>query len=187
MASINGNKVNNSCLPNLDWLIQAGIDPKTGLPIKLSDSSNIKSEFKIALRVQDEQDAIGAFEWYNLPEGISGEELERLLYYKGQLAFFYLEATDSFYFMPYALDGSLDFYGRFNTIHPIPMFWGNETKEEKAIKESQKQYLATLKLNVLKDIKLDFITPEIITKSAVIIRDYTPQANINTIIPRVTL
>lgn len=89
--------------------------------------------------------------------------------------------------MPYTLDGSLDFYGRYNTIHPIPMFWGNETKEEKAVKEAQKKYLSTLKLNVIKDIKLDFITPEFIESSCVILHDYTPQANPNKVIPRVDL
>lgn len=62
MASLNGNKVNNSCLPNLDWLIQAGIDPKTGLPIKLADPSRLRTDMKTNLRIQDEQDAIGTFE-----------------------------------------------------------------------------------------------------------------------------
>lgn len=173
---------NNACIPNINWMIQAGMDPKTGLPKKYTAADDLKGNIRKLIRIQDEQDAINCFEWYNLPEGITGEELERLLYYKGQLCFFYHEGLDQFFFMPYALDGSIDFYGRFNSIHPVPMFNGT-TEEEKKLYAKQAEYLSTLKLKVIHDIKLDEIKPEDITGSAVILRDYTNQMS-QTIIPR---
>lgn len=181
------NKINNASIPNLEWMIQAGMDPKTGLPRKADIKEGLKGKMKHNLRIQDEQDAVQSFQWFNLPQGISSEELERLLYYKGQLCFFYHEPLDRFFFMPYALDGTLDFYGRFNTVHPIPFFWGNETKEEQAVKETQKAYLSTLKLDVIKDIKLDQIGYEDFKKSCVILRDYTPQRNVNNVVPKAEL
>ena len=68
--------------------------------------------------------------------------------------FFYFKELDEFYFMPFALDGSIDFYGRYNSIHPVPMSSG--TEDDKKIKEqyeTQRALLSMLKLNVVKAIK----------------------------------
>ncbi len=168
---------------------QAGIDQKTGLPTRLKDAGKLKENMRRILRIIDEQDAVNRYKWYNLPCNISSEELERLLYYKGQLCFFYFEDLDEFYFMPFALDGSIDFYGRYNTIHPVPMSSGTEgTKEEQAkrkqIEETQRALLSMLKLKVVKAIKpKDELTLEDLTKSAVILWDYSRQLSQN-IIPR---
>ena len=105
-------------MPNLEALLAAGIDPKTGLPVKLASGTKctLKNDIKKIVRIIDEQDAVNRYKWYNLPCNLSSQEVERLLYYKGQLCFFYFKELDEFYFMPYALDGTIDFYGRFNTI-----------------------------------------------------------------------
>ena len=119
---------NNARLTDPNALIQLGIDPKTGLPIKWIGGGdvNIKHNIKRNLRIIDEQDAINRFTWYNLPPGLSGQLIERILYYRGQGAFFYMEANDKFYFLPYALDGTIDIYGRFLGITPLP-FNGTST------------------------------------------------------------
>ena len=168
-------------LPDLETLIQAGFDPKTGLPHKMGGTNpKIKEDIKKALRVIDEQDATNRYVWYNLPCNITSQELERMLYYKGQLAFFYMKDLDQFYFMPYALDGSIDFYGRYNTIHPVPMTSGVDDKAGKA----QAEYLATLKLNCVYGIKMpEELEEDNLYNSAVLIHDYTKQLS-QTIIPR---
>lgn len=111
-------------------LIQAGIDPKTGLPIKFDNAIECisKSEIKKELRIVDEQDALNRFVWYNLPKGLNTRLIERILYYRGQGAFFQLD--DTFYFLPYALDGTIDVYGRFTGITPLP-FTGSASTEKK--------------------------------------------------------
>ena len=79
-------------LPDIQTLITAGINPKTGLPIKApKEEATTKEDIKKFIRLIDEQDAVNRYTWYNLPCNISSQELERLLYYKGQLAFFYME------------------------------------------------------------------------------------------------
>ncbi|MBQ5473687.1 MAG: hypothetical protein IIT65_03105 [Lachnospiraceae bacterium] len=52
---------NNARLPQLDVFYQAGIDPKTGLPIKFSSKCNLKEDVKKFLRVVDEQDAVNRY------------------------------------------------------------------------------------------------------------------------------
>lgn len=166
---------------DISTLLQAGINPKTGLPMKLNSDTDcqIKSGIKTVLRILDEQNAVNRYTWYNLPCNITSQELERLLYYKGQLAFFYCEPLDQFYFMPYALDGTIDFYGRYNRIHPVPMANGTTEAEKKAY-QSQMDYLSTLKLDVLYDIPLEAVDPY---KSCVLVHDYTKQLS-QTVISR---
>lgn len=164
-------------LPDIQTIIQMGINPKTGLPYKLGDASS-KGDIKKVLRIIDEQDAVNRYKWYNLPCNISGQELERMLYYKGQLCFFYSEDLDEFYFMPYALDGNLDFYGRYVTIHPIPMNGAGE-QEDKAMNaalKAQADYLSTIKLKCTYGVLLDEeVTLDDLTKRTVLLRDYTNQ------------
>ncbi len=171
-------------LPDIQTLYQAGINPRTGLPMKFgSMKCLLKEDIKKALRIQDEQDAVNRYVWYNLPANITSQELERMLYYKGQLCFFYDKNLEEFYFMPYALDGTIDFYGRYNTIHPVPMTSGTEDKGAKA----QAQYLADLKLKCVYGVKLpEEVKLEDLTGSTVLLHDYTKQLS-QTIIPRVTV
>ena len=113
-------------MTNIELLKQAGLkqaeqmDPKTKL----------KEDIRKQLRIQDEQVAVNRYTWYNLPSSLDGQLLERILYYKGQAAFFYMPTNGSFYFLPYALNGSIDVYGRFMEITPL-QFAGGTTSNEK--------------------------------------------------------
>lgn len=174
---------NNAKLSVPELYAQAGIDMKTGLPTRMVDTVNLKNNIRKILRIIDEQDAVNRYKWYNLPCDLSSEEVERLLYYKGQLCFFYYKDLEKFFFMPFALDGNIDFYGRYNTIHPVPMSSGKEDEKTARYKE-QLALLSTLKLNVVKGIKtLEELEKDDLYNSAVILWDYSRQLGEN-IIPR---
>lgn len=170
-------------LPDITTLLQAGIDPKTGLPVKFTSGKKccLKEDLKKFLRLVDEQDAVNRYVWYNVPANITSQELERMLYYKGQLCFFYDKNLDEFYFMPYALDGTIDFYGRYNTIHPVPMTSGTDDKGNKA----QAEYLSNLKLKCVYGVKTE-IELDDLYNDTVLLHDYTKQLSQN-IIPRVNV
>lgn len=177
-------------LNDVNTLVQAGIDPKTGLPYKMvsHDSCNLLNDIRRVLRIIDEQDAVNRFDWLRLPLDISSQELERLIYYKGQLCFFYLKEINKFLCLPYALtsddDMSIDAYGRFIYVHPIPFASGG--KEEKD-KSPLATYLANKKLKVLYDVVLPedlIMNPDFyMNDCCVLIGDYTKQSS-ETIIPR---
>ena len=171
-------------LPDLETLWQAGINPKNGLPTKFGSSKcTIKEDIKKYLRLIDEQDAVNRYVWYNLPANLTSQELERMIYYKGQLCFFYDKDLEEFYFMPYALDGTIDFYGRYNTIHPVPMTSGTDDKGNKA----QAEYLANKKLKCVYGVKLpEELTIKDLDESTVLLHDYTKQLA-QTIQPRVVV
>lgn len=151
--------------------------------------TNLKPQLKRNIRITDEQQAVNRYLWTGLPAAITSQELERFLYYKGQVALFFEEGSRKFYIMPYALDGTLDFYGRENRIHPVPL---NGEDADKRVSD----YLSTLKRDVV------YAIPEVNTldgsatkediaanwkRYCVILRDYTPQLNATTCIPRATL
>lgn len=176
---------NNAAIWDLDTLWAAGINPKTGLPVRMGSpgGSPLKEAIKKQIRIIDEENAVNRYTWYNLPANITSQELERLLYYKGQLAFFLMPTTGEFFFMPYALDGGIDFYGRFNRIHPVPMAEGTSDEEKKRFAE-QRNLLSTMKLNCTYDVVLeDEFDPKMITENCVLLHDYTKQLS-QTIIPR---
>lgn len=162
--------------PYTDTLIGMGLNPKTGLPYKFSGSNkcDLKQNIKAQLRIVDEQDAVNRYKWKNLPASITSQELERMIYYRGQLCLFHDINTDDYYFMPYALDGTIDFYGRFNYVHPLPFNAGKEDNK-------QNSYLSNIKLRCI-------YTEEQIEKynseqCCVLISDYTKQLS-QTCIPR---
>jgi len=163
-------------LPNLEPFIQAGIDLKTGLPNRIVPSKS-KENIKIQLREIDRQDAVNRYVWYNLPMDLPSQEVERMLYYKGQLCFYYDKDLEQFYFMPYALDGTIDFYGRYNTVHPVPMTSGTDDKGNKA----QAQYLAEKKLKCVYGIVLDEDVDK--ENSCVLLHDRSKQLS-QTVLPR---
>ena len=163
---------NNAKLPNIEAMIAAGLDPKTGLPIKVGNvAEGFKSHNKKLLRIMDEQDAVNSFKWYNLPNGLNQGLIERILYYRGQGLCFYMETNDQFYFLPYALDGTIDVYGRFTGVTPLP-FNGqaSTTKDNK-----EEPWIIGLTKTPVYDIKLDELKIEDLTDSCVLLKDYTEQ------------
>lgn len=175
--------------------IKAGVDPKTGgrlMPpsMTLGVSSAIKEAFRLAMRVRDEQDAVMRYTWYNLPDGIDGELIERLLYYRGQLAFAWIKEIGRFVILPYTLIGDkgsgtgLDEYARFNTIRLIS-FSGTDTAsgEKKESKTMLSTILSALSFKAIYTVMEGMIEEADVETSAVILRDYTAQLP-ETIIPR---
>lgn len=176
--------------------LAAGFNPKTGLPLKFGGNvAPLKDSIRRVLRIQDEQDAVNRFTWYNLPD-ITGQELERLLYYKGQICMFYNETLDKYLYLPFALDGTIDVYGRFTAVHPVPLGATNAKDQDARTKELG-NWLSTIRLDVMYDLpnmedmaaideagNLVFnFSPLNLTNKTAILRDYTPQLS-QTIVAR---
>jgi hypothetical protein len=177
--------MNNAKIPNVEPSIAAGIPLNTKKSIRAvkefieyGNNTNWRKEnIRKQLRIVDEQDAVNRYKWYNLPCDLSSQELERLIYYRGQLCFFYVPEIDKFIFSPYALDGTIDYYGRYNTVHPVPWAEGMENTKQKTPLSA---YLATKKLDVLYGIPDEDKIDDWIIKFAngqacVIVHDYTKQ------------
>lgn len=168
---------NNASIVDSNMLIQAGIDPKTGLPLKFAsgDPAALKANVKKTLRIIDEQDCVNSFTWINLPKGLNGRLMERILYYRGQGMLFPL--NDKFYFLPYALNGTIDVYGRYTKVTPLP-FNGTATDGK-----DDTPWIQGLDFTPVYDVpdlmEFEGKSPEAIReyleKSCVLLKDYTEQ------------
>lgn len=118
-------------LPNLDPLYQLGIDPKTGLPIKIAGAATGIPDIKESLITMDMDECINLGTWYGLPDGITGELIERILYLRGQGIFFYMHTNQTFYFLPFGVDGGVDVYGRYKGVRPLSFGGSLNIKEDK--------------------------------------------------------
>lgn len=170
---------NNANIPDISSLVAAGIDPKTRLPLKLlGRKDSLEPGLKKLLRIKDESEAINRYSWWNTGLTINSNMLERFLYYKYKLGFFYFNG--GFWVMPVTLSGAgtLDFYNLENEVTPVPF---NDSASAE-----QKKVLSSMRLKVVKE---PMLTPSIqdFENSCVILRDYTPQGDINSGIPRATL
>lgn len=142
----------------------------------------LKPSIKKLLRVIDEQTAINRYKWFNLPEGITGQMIERILYYKGQGMFFYVPSLEQFFFLPYCLDGDIDIYGRYTGVKPLPFNGSTEVKKDDKMSPVAK-YITELTRTPIYDIWLDEIDLDTIDKHCVLLSDYSKQIS-QTTIPR---
>lgn len=135
----------------------------------------LKDAIKKKLRIKDEQTAINRYKWFNLPSGLTGQMVERMLYYRGQLAFFFMKEDNKFYMLPYALSGpeGIDVYGRFKSITPLPFNGKSET---------DKAWITGLLKKPIYDV-LETQSLDAMLDGCVLLHDYTPQLA-QTIIPR---
>lgn len=94
--------------------------------------TNLRGGIHRQLKVVDRQDAVMRYAWFNLPRGLDGHIIERILYYRRQLAF--VQVGDVAYSLPYALssDGEgpgIDVYGRYQGIMLYP-FNGTQSESQ---------------------------------------------------------
>lgn len=153
-------------LPNLEPYYQVLGSGWHGLPPKMGGTESPALPFEIAdfIRNIDKQDALNRYKWFNLPDGLTGEMIERVLYYRGQGALVFDSIEEKFYFLPYCLDGNIDVYGRFTGIRVLP-FNGHEDDETEHI-ISQTRYIPRY------DLSLDIPTIEEMDASAFLLHDY---------------
>ena len=165
--------------PELKAMVYANGNAKGGTPAATGIVLN--NTTLTSLRVLDEQNHLSKFTWYNLPKGLNANLIERILYYRGRGMFFYMEANDTFYFLPFALSDSIDVYGRYTGCTPVP-FNGNFED-----KKNNKPWIAGLQKTPEYNIVLPSdLTYKHFTDACVILNDYSQQQS-QTIIPRAQL
>jgi hypothetical protein len=78
-------------------------------------------------------ETIERFEWKNLPPELNADLVERVLYFRYKGALF--KYNDKHYFLPFALSGTIDPYGRYEEISPV-LFTGQFDTQNKKKQET---------------------------------------------------
>lgn len=178
----------NAVIYNVESAREVGIDiskyisPAARKYYAIDDCNRLQEEIFNSLQTIDRQTAMNRFTWYNLPEGISGELIERILFDRGKLMLFVLNEKP--YIAPYTLfypedDGpGIDMYGRYKGVTPVP--YRGPIIDQSDLEPLIKGISFTPNYDVaLPEDYIDF-TPEaledVINNSAVLLQDYTGNA-----------
>lgn len=88
---------------------------------------NYDSLFSI-MREQNMIETLERYMWINLPFGLTQDLIERLLYFRGKGVLYFNDKVDKFQFLPFALNGVIDEYGRYTRCNTLP-FTGVDEEE----------------------------------------------------------
>lgn len=131
-------------------------------------SEQLLENIKYSIKVKDVQQFVNKGTWYNLPNGIDQELLERIIYYRFKATLFYVKENKTFYFLPFSLDGDINVYSRYREITPIPF---GQTADGKDI---DKPWIDGLKRTPVYEVLIpEQLTKEVIENACVILNDHT--------------
>ena len=153
-----------------------GIDP--------NNLSPMKNYMKQVLRINDQQIAVNKYKWFNLPPEIDPQLLERILYYRGKGMLFFIPELQKFYFLPYALCGEIDMYGRYTRVKPLPFMGKDENSDDADDKRTPMQVLISAHERIPVYDTSAIITPdEFLETRCILLTDYCKQIS-QTVLPR---
>ena len=155
-------KCKGPCLP--DWQTILAMAPKYldgGYPIPTAAYEFLK-EIDLA-------QATKRYKWYNLPEGVTDELIERILYYRGQGCFFYQKEMGKFFFLPYSLDGEIGVYGEYLNVVPLPWTGANQAKDPNG---KLKEFIPGLRKTVIyEEVDIESSNLNLLTDGCVLLHD----------------
>lgn len=88
--------------------------------------------------IMREQNMIETFErymWTDIPFGLTQDIIERVLFFRGKGIFYFNDKIEKFQFLPFALNGVIDEYGRYTRCNTLPFTGTDEEPKDKKIKK----------------------------------------------------
>lgn len=113
-------------------------------PNLLNKNLSYDSLFTI-MKEQNKIETLERYMWLNVPFGLTADIIERLLFYRGRGVFYFNDKVGKFQFLPFALNGIIDEYGRYTGCNTLP-FTGVDTDEKKKKKKTQDLVYENLQL-----------------------------------------
>lgn len=97
-----------------------------GDQVKVRSESRDKRKLTTMFSHKHMIETVERFKWNNLPPELTTDLIERILYFRFKGAMF--KYNDLFYFLPFTLNGTIDSYGRYESIAPV-LFTGQFKKK----------------------------------------------------------
>lgn len=114
---------------------------------------NYDSLFAI-MREQNMVETLERYMWTNVPFGLTQDLIERLLFFRGKGVLYFNDKVEKFQFLPFALNGAIDEYGRFTKCNTLPFTGVDE--EDTSKRRSGKKKMQTL---VYEDLEIVYDLP----------------------------
>lgn len=81
------------------------------------------------MREQNFVETIERYMWTNVPFGLTADLIERVLFFRGKGVLYYNEKVGKFQFLPFALNDTIDEYGRYTRCNTLPFIGVDEVKK----------------------------------------------------------
>lgn len=102
-------------------------NPITPNPLKY----NLNYDSVLAIMTeQNKTETLERYMWLNVPFGLTQDLIERVLFYRGKGVFYFNENVEKFQFLPFALNGLIDEYGRYLKCNTLPFTGMSETPKK---------------------------------------------------------
>ena len=121
------------------------------------DPKDLNLNYTSLYNIMQEQNMIETLErymWTNIPFGLNQDLIERLLFFRGKGIFYFNDEVEKFQFLPFALNGEIDEYGRYTRCNTFP-FTGVDSKDDKKKKDRPLVYK---NLDIVYDLPYDIET-----------------------------
>lgn len=107
---------------------------------------------------QNRIETLERYNWINVPFGLTPDLIERVLFYRGKGVLYYNDNVGKFQFLPFALNGLIDEYGRYLRVNTLPFTGVDEYKQE-GIKRSDVKANAKKPRYVYQDLDIVYDLP----------------------------
>lgn len=99
---------------------------------------NLKYDSMFAImRQQNMIETLERYQWINVPFGLTQDLIERLLFFRGKGVFYFNDKVGKFQFLPFALNGIIDEYGRFTRCNTLPFTGIDDVDDESKLKKKK--------------------------------------------------
>lgn len=82
------------------------------------------------MQEQNFVETIERYMWTNIPFGLTQDLIERLLFFRGKGVMYYNDKVEKFQFLPFALNKTIDEYGRYTSCNTLPFVGTDETPKQ---------------------------------------------------------
>lgn len=104
------------------------------------------------MREQNYVETIERYMWTNVPFGLTPDLIERVLFFRGKGVLYFNDAVGKFQFLPFALNDTIDEYGRYTRCNTLPFIGVDEVKRDS---NSKKRMVSA----VMEDLELVYDLP----------------------------
>lgn len=98
------------------------------------------------MRHQNMIETYERYMWTNIPFGLTPDIIERVLFFRGKGVFYFNDIVQKFQFLPFALNGEIDEYGRFTRCNTLPFTGVDEKKKSSKSKKNERLIYQNLDL-----------------------------------------
>ena len=111
---------------------------------------NYDSLYQI-MRNHNRIETLERYMWLNVPFGLTQDIIERVLFFRGKGIFYFNDEVDKFQFLPFALNGTIDEYGRYIRCNTLP-FTGVDEEEKDSKNKKKNRRLIYENLDIVYDL-----------------------------------